>query len=145
MNKGKAVCYTTFFLTGMATYFMIESKFHITDRIGSKAKKLLRIESPSEHTYNQMKEGSDAVNIVNDRRNSSEIRSETDRERLSKLLDATHYRPDENSTPDNVVKFDTNPEYIVFDEIKADSIEAGKLPDDKIETEKIPDENSEDE
>ena len=128
MNKGKAIYYTTCFLTGMATYFMVESKFHVTEKIDRKVKKLLKIESPSEHSINKLKEGIYAVDIVNDGRVFSETRTDVDKVRLSELLDATKYRSNEDSTPDNVVKFENNPGYIVMD---------------KIETGKIPDENSE--
>ena len=128
MNKGKAIYYSTCFLTGMATYFMVERKFHVTEKIDRKVKKLLGIESPSEHSINKLKEGVYAVDIVNDGRVFSEARTDVDKVRLSELLDATKYRSNEDSTPDNVVKFETNPGYIVMD---------------KIETGKIPDENSE--
>ena len=130
MNKGKAIYYTTCFLTGMATYFMIESKFHITEKIDCKVKKLLKIESPSEHAINKLKEGVYAVDIVNDGRVFSEARTDVDKVRLSELLDATKYRSNEASTPDNVVKFETIPGYIVVDEIKA-----GKLPGEDSEGE----------
>lgn len=128
MNKGKAIYYSTCFLTGMATYFMIESKFHVTNKIDRKVKKLLGIESPSEHTTNELKEGSYAVDIVNDGRTFSEIRTDVDKVRLSELLDATKYRSNEDSTPDNVVKFGFKSGYIVIDEI-----EAGKIPDENSE------------
>ena len=141
MNKGKAIYYTTCFLTGMATYFMVESKFHITERIENKAKKLLGIKSPSEHTVNKLKEGLYAVDIVNDGRTFSEARTDVDKVRLSELLDAAKYRSSEDATSDNVVKLN-KPEYIVLEDIriKADRIETGKIPDENFENT-----NSEDE
>ena len=142
MNKGKTIYYATCFLTGMAMYFMVESKFHVTEKIENKARKILRLENPSEHTVNKLKEGLYAVDIVNDGRTFSEARTDVDKVRLSELLDAAKYRSNEDSTSDNVVKLNTKPEYIVIEDIrlKADRIETGKLPDENFENT-----NSEDE
>lgn len=98
-------------------------------------KKLLGIASPSEETTDIMKEQLDAIDTADAGGGINSSRSGINKESLSKLLDATKYRSNENSAPDNVVKFGVKSGYIVIDEIKA-----GKIPDKNSE-----DTNSKDE
>ena len=101
MNTGKVIFNATMFLTGVATGYMLDSKFNISNKI----EKLIGITSPTKKTIELMEEGhTDAINNADIRGISSTSRSNPYKKGLSEILNSEKYVSEEGSKiPDEVV------------------------------------------